>query len=651
MTALAGYVASRHPKSSLESHCRVILDGQRDYSSCEPAVESVPGAAIAVALFEQLPEDSPDSLPLVANGRFLLAADVRLDNRAEMLPDETPARLATLTDAQILLEAWSRHGESALDRIVGDYALAVFDKAQRTLTLARDETGQRPLFYAQSGEALAFASMPSGLLGDPSINRGWNLRRLADLLQSYELDSPDTYFAGVSRLLPGEVVRFADGRIQKRLYWNPLSNLRSLSFPDAVDEYRHLLDEAVKCRLRRRSGRVALHLSAGYDSSAIASSAAALEPKNQLLAFTAAPTPDFAGEVMRGRHADESKIAAITARKLGLEHRIVHSAELTLDYLRREALIYQEPVRNVVNALWEGEIEARARAEGATVLLNGMLGNVTLNAGGPVYLSEWVRQRGIRQWWPQAKAARRGHARWRGVLFASFAPFLPFQAWWVLTKFFKQAENSREPFLRGEWALSPAQFSHRAFGQPNRSSAIDRLSFIRAIDPGIFYKGALADSGLTQAEPLADRRIIEFSLGLTPDQLIHDGEPRPVAKAALKDRLPTEVLYPQLRGVQAADWEHHFTPAHANAILEEIESCATARQLLDVKAIRSAIANWPSNGGGDAAAVLQYVSQLPIALSTGVFLKETEGRWMRASAAPSGQPRPKVRTPRARRKA
>ena len=608
---------------------------------------SVPGAAIGVALFEQLPEDSPDSLPLVFNDRFLLAADVRLDNRAEMIPDETPARLRTLTDAQILLEAWSRHGESALDRIIGDYAIAVFDKMQRTLTLARDETGQRPLFYAQSGDALAFASMPSGLLNDPSLNRGWNLRRLAEVLQDYELNGPDTYFEGVSRLLPGEVVRFAEGKTRKRIYWDPLSKLRSLPFTDAVEEYRHLLDEAVKCRMRRKSGRVALHLSSGYDSSAIAASAVTLEPRDQLLAFTAAPTPDFAGEVMRGRHADESRIAAITARKLGLEHRVVHSAELTLDYLRREALMYQEPVRNIVNWLWGSQIQEQARADGATVLLNGMLGNVTLNSGGPVYLSEWLGQKGVRAWWPQAKAARHGPVRWRGILFASFAPFLPFRLWWLISSVFKRLETGTSPFVRNEWALSPEERSHRAFGQPNRSSAEDRLLFIRGIDPGIFYKGALADRGLVEAEPLADRRIIEFSLGMTPDQLILDGESRPVAKAALKDRLPKEVLWPEARGLQGADWEHHVRQANAQAILEEVQSNATARELFDLDSMRAAIANWPTNGSADAEAWLRYVSQLPVALSTGVFLKETEERWRRTRSPASSGAR---RTSRARKK-
>ena len=630
MTALAGYVAPRHPKSSVEAHCRAILGGQRDYASCEPALASAPGAALGAGLFEQLPEDSAESPPIATNERYVLAADIRLDNPADLHPHDASAPLRGLTDTQVLLEAWSRYGESALDRIVGDYALAVFDKAERTLTLARDGTGQRPLYYTHSQEAVAFASMPSGLLNDPSLNRGWNLRRTADLLQSYELNDPETYFAGISRVLPGEVVRFADGEILKRFHWNPLTDLRPLQFQEAVEQYWHLLELAVKSRVRRRSGRVAVHLSAGYDSSAIAAAASTLEPKDQLLAFTAAPSPGFAGEVLRGRHADESKIAAITAGKLGIDHRIVHSTNLTLDHLRREALLYQDPVRNIVNSLWASEIQQRARAEGATVLLNGMLGNVTLNAGGPVYLSEWLRQRGFREWWTQAKAARKGHARWRGVLFASFAPFLPFPAWWGLTKLFKPAENSPEPFIRNDWSLSPSQLSRRAFGQPSRSSAEDRLFFIRALDPGGFYKGGLAHHGLAESEPLSDRRIIEFSMALTPDQLILDGEARPVARAALKDRLPDEVLNPKFRGVQAADWEQHFTKDCAEAILEEIESSGPAREILDIDSMRAAIANWPSNAGGNAEAVVRYVSQLPMALSTGVFLKETEERWKRA---------------------
>ena len=60
--------------------------------------------------------------------------------------------------------------------------------------------------------------MPSGLLNDPSLNRGWNLRWLVEVLQDYELNSPDTYFKNVSHLLPDEIVRFTESKTQKHIY-------------------------------------------------------------------------------------------------------------------------------------------------------------------------------------------------------------------------------------------------------------------------------------------------------------------------------------------------------------------------------------------------------------------------------------------------
>jgi hypothetical protein len=94
--------------------------------------------------------------------------------------------------------------------------------------------------------------------------------------------------------------------------------------------------------------------------------------------------------------------------------------------------------------------------------------------------------------------------------------------------------------------------------------------------------------------------------------------------------LPREVLDGK-RGFQSADWQLHFTQRTAFEILEEIASCETARDLLDIDAMRSAIGTWPSGEGFDWKMISTYTSQLPIALATGIFIKETEEGWRRSA--------------------
>jgi len=104
--------------------------------------------AMGRRLFRTLPEDIHDSQPLQSrDGRLTLVADVRLDNRDELAADLglNLADAAKLCDAAILLTALERWGEGALDRVVGEFAFALWDAHAQKLTLARDFLGQRPL--------------------------------------------------------------------------------------------------------------------------------------------------------------------------------------------------------------------------------------------------------------------------------------------------------------------------------------------------------------------------------------------------------------------------------------------------------------------------------------------------------------------------
>src|SRR4029079_690021 len=100
-------------------------------------------------------------------GRYVLVADVRLDNRDELTDvlqiPTTQAR--SLCDAAALLAAIERWEESCFEHLIGDYAFALWDGTRRRLLLARDPLGQRPLHYHRGDKFLAFASMPKGLHG------------------------------------------------------------------------------------------------------------------------------------------------------------------------------------------------------------------------------------------------------------------------------------------------------------------------------------------------------------------------------------------------------------------------------------------------------------------------------------------------------
>jgi len=326
------------------------------YGPSRPQLRSFAGATFGRSLHECVPEDAFDNQPLIGAGRFLFAADARLDNRDELireLGEEPPG----FSDADILLRAWMRWGEGCLERFVGDFAFALFDRERRTLILARDPTGQRPLYFVHSLDFVAFASMPSALL---ALRRGgFRLDRLAATHTGTIDVSEATDFEEIRRVLPGRVATLATGKSDQRRYWNPPRTPLRLSDEDYVHAYRKELDRAVGSKLRRRSGDLGVHLSSGWDSSAVTATAALLgaEP----IAFTAAPRVGFDGPVPRGRIADESALASVTAQMHGLRHHIIRPEGDLLGELRVHSSIYQEPGRNIVNMQWWSAVH-RARA-------------------------------------------------------------------------------------------------------------------------------------------------------------------------------------------------------------------------------------------------------------------------------------------------
>ena len=190
--------------------CRRSLDGLGRYGS-QTQINCIDDAAFGLNLFPLLPEDRFASQPY-ANERFMIVADIRLDNRSDLSSalGLTPSDGSACCDAKLLFMAWQRWQAGCLDRIVGDYALAVYEKEAKRLTLARDPIGQRPLFYAQIGHALFFASMPSGIL--PHGRFRHDPIRIAQRLAACEDGSSRSYFAGINQLLSGERIVISGDR-------------------------------------------------------------------------------------------------------------------------------------------------------------------------------------------------------------------------------------------------------------------------------------------------------------------------------------------------------------------------------------------------------------------------------------------------------
>lgn len=629
MTAVGGFW-SLSGGAVDSSRVRAIVEAQARYGSrqSEAVLRDI---ALGIRLHPLLPEDSFDAQPLIGGGgRFALVADLRLDNRAELAESLGigAAELAASADSTLLLRALERWRASAADRLLGDFAFAFYDSQERLLLLVRDPLGQRPLFWHRGKDFVAFASMPSGLHALDGIDRAPDEATLVRHLAGLPRVGPASFYGDIERVEPGHVVAISPGGATRRRYWRPRRRALGLkSFEDHVEAFRTELDSAVARRLRGSGDLVAAHLSGGWDSNAVAATAARLVAPSggRVLAFTHVPAAS--GPAPYNRIADEGALAAATAAR---HPNVVHvalraSGRSPLANLDAYAELFQRPVFNLCNHVWLSHIRAAASAAGARILLSGEIGNWTVSAAPNALLAEFVREGRWLAWAREARAMiRDGRARPRGVAAASFGPWLPNPLWKRLARLSSGLDPALaapvHPRLQAEAAAE--RHSPEALATRRRSYFDDAAEAMMEMDWGEHRKGILAGWGIDKRDPTADPRLIDFCLSLPLDMLMKDGVRRPLARAALSDRVAPAVLDERRKGYQSADWHEGLSRDRAGVarLLDAIAADPQAARLVDVEALRALVRAWPDGGWEDPRILGAYRIGLLNGLTVGHFV-------------------------------
>lgn len=599
--------------------------------------------ALAHRLMRFLPEDRFDRQPLAGKGgRLHLAADCRIDNREELgrALGIDAADQAVMCDAAFILAALERWGEGALDRLCGDFAFAAWDGDARTLLLARDPVGNRPLHYHVGQGWFAFASMPKGLLALPDVPAGPDPARLLTWQMLLPLQGPNSFYKGVSRLEFGHLaIVDADGRLRDRRYWNPgaLPRRRRIQGNEDADGLRDALDAAVKAQLRGVGG-AALMLSGGLDSTALAGSAAPLlaAQGRRLAAYTNVPIAGEHPAYRAGLLTDEGPAAALTAaRHPNIDHHLVHAYDADLlSVMERMIFLTDQPVMNPLSTAWVHEIYIRAARAGASVVLTGISGNMGLTyTGEHLTIRHAARLRWPSLWRDAGVLASEGVYRNRAAaLRAAVRPHLP--PWLLsLRRRVQGAAATPSPMLTAAWSHPDAQ----TLFQNNTGSRhpFSRLKTLRewhdlimqCRDPGPLNAAANAGYGVDRRDPTADRRVLSFCLSLSEDRYLRDGRCKDVFRRAFAERTPPEILNNPQRGTQTADWKQILLKARP-AIQAELAHQARVRtcaELIDLDGLRALADGLEEADPGDWSSVQRHYLKLVRGLSTGLFTRRAVG--------------------------
>lgn len=218
----------------------------------------------------------------------------------------------TRTDTEVIVHLYEEFGPKCLEKLQGMYGLAIWDTKARSLFLARDRVGIKPLYYCLTGKSLVFGSEIKAILADPSVKREIAPELIDRFLTFLYMPGEETLLAGIKKLAPGHYLLIKDGKAEVRQYWDLdlAEPSRKISLADAEAELQSLLAKTVELHMIA-DVPVGVLLSGGVDSTAVLSLAVDGTDK-KISTFTVG----FSG----GEVADERPYAKLAAERYGTQH-------------------------------------------------------------------------------------------------------------------------------------------------------------------------------------------------------------------------------------------------------------------------------------------------------------------------------------------
>jgi asparagine synthase (glutamine-hydrolysing) len=468
---------------------------------------------------------------IVFNGEIYNFAELR-----EKLKGEGCA-FRTQTDTEVILKAIDTWGEAALARLRGIFAFAIW-RADRSLLLARDPLGVKPLYLAQRGQELAFASEVRALMR-AGFPRRLDPVGLVSYLSYGSVQEPTTLLDGVRSLGPGVVATLREGRLEERKYWELTKALGGRAPAEDGGDVRRCAAEAVRLQLVS-DVPVGVFLSGGIDSAAIAA----------LAQRTSSKRVRTISIVFDEAKYDEREGAKEAAEHIGTEHREVRlSGSEVVREIDAALGAFDLPSMDGLNTYF---VAKATRAAGLTVALSGVGGD-ELFGGYNGYARSLMAERAARVSSRLVSARRlsplrpwlRGFGRpmlARRLLEAVGNPVHPYfagrrvfdsgQVRALLGHSAVAAAGAWEENLFGEIAAKVA-----AADPVNRASAFELETYMLSTLLRDTDQMSMAHA-LEVRVPLIDQRLVELALSIDGRFKVARGRQKPLLTSALRGLIP-----------------------------------------------------------------------------------------------------------------
>jgi asparagine synthase (glutamine-hydrolysing) len=486
------------------------------------------------------PASCAEKQPLLSpDGTLCLVADLRLDNRTELLGELSEQPLG---DDSLVLAAYLRWGTSCPEKLLGDFAFVIWDEQRQRLFCARDPLGMKSLHYARVGALFCFASEAQQILQHPRVPGALDEQTIADYLIDAWDDPKRTFYRAVRRLPPAHRMIVTEHGEHTERFWD-IDPERRISYSDPRSYAEHFLEifgRAVSDRLPVLDGPVAVALSGGMDSSAVAAMARRVVPSDQPLGIFAC---SFVFNNLQ--ECDERSYIFCTAAHLGIDVALIDTEQFWyLGDSNAERPQIESPARGPEPSFHE--MLARIRSRGARVLLTGNGGD-ELMAGSPLVYLDRLLQGDLRVLVETTRHAIKHRFAGGRILYRYFGqPLFPAAdrklrkmlgrfpmeiPEWLLPEFVARTRlTDRVPS-----AYFPAHHRRGAAWQELYDQMMHLHSWERAIS---WYTSHASPFGVEVRYPFLDRRLVEFMLAIPPRQRSQPGCYKPLLRQSMAGLLP-----------------------------------------------------------------------------------------------------------------
>jgi asparagine synthase (glutamine-hydrolysing) len=513
-----------------------------------------------------------------------------IELRAEL--ERCGHRFRTRSDTEVIVHAYEEHGERFVERLNGQFAIALWDARRQRLLLARDRVGIRPLFLASSGGRLLFASEIKALLAVAPELAALDERGLAEIFTFWAAVAQRTAFKGV-RSLPAGHLLIAEGGAERLVrYWDwtfPEGRGRAdLTLDEAAEQLRALLSDAVRLQLRS-DVPVGAYLSGGLDSTGIAALVSELSGRRLRTFSIEFEDPEY----------DESRYQRLAAERLGTEHTTVRCTDRDIGAVFPQLIRHTEtpilrtapaPLMLLSKQVHESGFRVVLTGEGADEVFGGY---------------DLFKEGRIRRFW-----ARQPHSRWRPLLLSRLYGYLgrsPVAQAQFARQFFGQRLGELDhPFYahlprwratRVTWKLlSPelratlagfAPEDELAARLPAGFEAWSSLGRDQYIEVETLLRGYLLSSqgdrvamahAVEGRVPYLDHRVVEFANALSPRFKLRGLTEKALLRRALAGRVPEAILERIKQPYRAPDSRSFFHDGRPLPYVAELMSVENLRR-------------------------------------------------------------------------